>query len=89
MKGTEREGRKEKRRKEKKIKKREKKKRVHSSQVHHYNLNSRKKQRLHFVLFVCGEKLPFTSIIDIVKVHNSAIKVLSHFYDIRAGVQRN
>lgn len=40
-----------------------------------------------FYLFVCGEKLPFTSITDTVNFHNYAIKVLSHFYDIRVDVQ--
>ncbi len=39
------------------------------------------------ILFVCGEKLQFTSITDAINFHNSAIKLLSHFYDIRVDVQ--
>lgn len=45
------------------------------------------KTKTTFVLFVCGEKLQFTSITDIVNFHNSAIKLVSHFYDIRVDVQ--
>lgn len=45
------------------------------------------KNKTAFVLFVCGEKLPLTSITDTVNFHNSAIKLLSHFYNIRIDVQ--
>lgn len=41
-----------------------------------------------FFLFVPGEKLPFTRITDTVKFHNFAIKLLSHFYDIRVDFQQ-
>lgn len=45
------------------------------------------KAKTTFVLFVCGEKLLFTSKTDIVKFQNPAIKALSQFYDIRVDVQ--
>lgn len=46
------------------------------------------KTKTTFALFVCGQKLPFTSITNIVNFHNSAIKVLPHFYDIRVELSR-
>lgn len=45
------------------------------------------KTKTTFVLFVCGEKLPFTSITETVNFHNSAMKVFSYFYDNRVDVQ--